>query len=917
MLQVWAVKEELFKNCDNSGFCRRNRHYAQQIAEKGIQGPYFVDPDSILIGESVIEGIIYKKLPLNSLVNLPFELSLLKGESVRFKVDEDRAKIDKGNLTTRRYNEASKFAFDEDEYAKRLEFLSEKIEKKINSVLFTFGPQDQNKAVLEFNPVKLTLYHQNEAQIVLNEKNFLNIEHYRTKEDNTANLRADLELNFDMFEDSFRDSNHDTLPFGPESVAVDIDFIGFQHVYGIPEHADSLALKSTVGTLWPYRLFNVDIFQYETDSRMPMYGSIPLMVAVKPKVSVGVFWINAADTFIDIDKKDSVETHWISENGLLDVVLFVGKTPSEINEKYGQLTGNIELPQEFALGYHQCRWNYHDEADVLDVSAKMDVHRIPCDTIWLDIEYTDKKKYFTWNQNNFGHHLEMLDVLDHTGRNLVVIIDPHLKTEYEVSDYVVKHGLAINNSKNDTYKGHCWPGESVWIDSLNIKAQEYWDKLFELANSNKFIADKTNVHLWNDMNEPSFFNGPETSSEKDNLHYGDWEHRSVHNLWGKSFHELTYKSLTKRLHSTPRQRPFILTRSYYAGSQRTAAMWTGDNMAEWDYLKISIPMVLTSNVVGMPFAGADVGGFFGDPSNELLTRWYQTGIWYPFFRAHAHIDTRRREPWIAGEPFTSIIRDAVILRYSLLPTLYTLFYESSITGAPIWKPMVYENPENVDTYTIDDQFYLGNSGLLIKPVTKENASLTQIYIPDDSIYYDYTNGKTLGGAPIHYKEPGYFKKEVGLADIPILLKGGHVIFTRNRYRRSSKLMRNDPYQVVVALDKDGNAQGSLYIDDGESFEYKNGKSLTVSLAAKDNTIVGTSFVADADYSHRCESLYIEKITLLGQDKKVHKVEVNQNGMSKQVNFVQEGNKVDILNARISLVGEWNVAVSNMADHDEL
>lgn len=925
LLQVLAVKEYLFKDCDSSGFCHRNRHYAQQITTRSAPSPYLVDPDSVLILENLVSGTIYKKLPLNTLVSLPFTLSILKGDSVRFTVDEDRSHVEKGKLTTRRYNEASKAAFDEDEALKILQLDALKIVTDSGKIEILFGEENVNRVILEFSPVKLTLFHKNEPQFILNERNYLNIEHYREMEENALHMNADLEVDFDMFSDSFGDLKHDSLPFGPESIAVDIKFQNFPNVFGIPEHADSLALKSTVGTNWPYRLFNVDIFEYETDSRMPMYGAIPLMVGVKPDVSVGVFWVNAADTFVDVDNQSknsksgalgSVGTHWMSENGRLDVVLLVGSSPADINQKYGQLTGYVALPQEFALGYHQCRWNYNDEDDVLEVSANMDKHRIPYDTIWLDIEYTDKKKYFTWNEDTFGHHLAMLDSLDATGRNLVVIIDPHLKTEYDVSDYVVKHGIGMKNPKNETYKGHCWPGESVWIDSLNPASQKYWDSLFEFSASNKFIGDKTNVHLWNDMNEPSVFNGPETSAERDNLHYGDWEHRSVHNLWGKSFHELTYKSLTKRLENTNRQRPFILTRSYYSGSQRTAAMWTGDNMAKWEYLKVSIPMVLTSNVAGMPFAGADVGGFFGDPSKELLTRWYQTGIWYPFFRAHAHIDSRRREPWIAGEPFTSIMRDAVRLRYKLIPTLYTLFYESSITGAPVWRPIFYEHPENLDAQTIDDQFFLGNSGLLVKPVTDENASKVNIYIPDSSVYYDYTNGEVAESKPVELSQPGHYTKEVSLSDIPILIKGGHILFTRSRYRRSTKLMRNDPYQVVIALDKNGSAQGSLYVDDGESFDYKDGKSLSVVLEARDNVISGTSFTVDEAYVRQNESLVIEKFTVLGSPENIEAIELTKDGQTTLLKFVQDKYKLEILNAKIPLVGDWSIEVKT-SGHDEL
>lgn len=908
---VIAVKEYLFKNCENSGFCRRNQHYAKQI-HTSSDSPYYVDPESVSLDANVVSGVIIKTLALGASIDLPFELSLLKGNNIRLKIDEDRSNVRVPKVNTKRYG-AAQAAFDEDESAKLQQLTTENVRVSSQGVIVTYGENSEYAASLGFGPIALTVFHDDEPEIIVNERSLLNVEHYRKEKDNSKHINTALETDFDMFHDSFEDSKQDSMPLGPESIAIDVTFKDFTHVYGIPEHADSLSLRNTKGSS-PYRLFNVDIFEYETESRMPMYGAIPLMVGIKPNTAVGVFWVNSADTFVDIDKSDSTRTHWMLENGVLDLVILVGETPYQINKNYAELTGFVDLPQLFALGYHQCRWNYNDESDVLEVSAKMDEYQIPYDTIWLDIEYTDKKKYFTWHPDNFPHPLEMLETLDHTGRNLVVIIDPHMKTEYEVSDHLTKEGLIIKSPTNDTYKGHCWPGESVWIDSLNPSSQRYWDNLFEYSSKNPFLGKSTNVHLWNDMNEPSFFNGPETSSPRDNLHYGDWEHRSVHNLWGKSFHELTYESLVKRLEDTPRQRPFILTRSYFAGSQRTAAMWTGDNMAKWEYLKISIPMVLTSNVVGMPFAGADVGGFFGDPSKALLARWYQAGIWYPFFRAHAHIDSRRREPWVPGEPYTSVIRDAVRLRYALLPTLYTAFHESSTKGTPVWTPMVYQNPENPLTYEIDDQFFLGDTGLMVKPVTEEDASEVTIYIPDTEVYYDYTNGQ-VQGASTKLSKPGYVTKKVALSDIPLFLKGGSIIARKDRYRRSSKLMKNDPYLLVIALDKLGQASGVLYVDDGESFDYKKGKSILVDFKASTKGVVATVVTEDADYSETLAGIKIEKISVLGLGS-VSSVTVSQSGESWSSAFEQDG-VLTIKNPGMSISSAWEVEYGLEAQHDEL
>ncbi|MBE7182765.1 MAG: glycoside hydrolase family 31 protein, partial [Terriglobus roseus] len=493
--------------------------------------------------------------------------------------------------------------------------------------------------------------------------------------------------------------NTDTKPRGPESIGLDITFPGYEHVYGIPEHAGPLSLKETRGGdgqyTEPYRLYNADVFEYELDSPMTLYGAIPFMQAHRAGSSVGVLWLNAAETWVDIVKRRhtanqlslgtiggvDVRTHWFSEAGLLDAFVFLGPSPADVSQAYGALTGYTQLPQSFAVAFHLCRWNYVSDTDVIDVDRRMDKHSIPYDVIWLDIEYTDAKKYFTWDPLTFVDPQRMHRTLGERDRKLVAIIDPHIKNtpDYPVVDELKSKGLAVLNKDRNIYEGWCWPGSSHWIDAFNPKAIEWWKSLFSYQ---RFAGTFKNTFIWNDMNEPSVFNGPETTMPKDNIHHGGWEHRDVHNVNGLTFVNATYHALLHRDDSDKKsgpRRPFVLTRSFFVGSQRMGAMWTGDNLAEWSHLKASIPMILNQGVSGFPFSGADVGGFFGNPSKELLTRWYQAGAFYPFFRAHAHIDTRRREPYVPGEPWTSIMTRALRLRYSLLPAWYTAFHEASVS----------------------------------------------------------------------------------------------------------------------------------------------------------------------------------------------------------------------------------------------
>ena len=640
-------------------------------------------------------------------------------------------------------------------------------------------------------------------------------------------------------------------------------------------------------------MYNSDVFEYEMDSPMTLYGSIPFMQAHRKDSTVGVFWLNAAETWVDVVKekvssnplslgigaKKDTKTHWISESGLLDVFVFLGPTPKDVTTAYAGLTGASQLPQQFAIAYHQCRWNYVTDEDVKDVDRKMDKFKIPYDVIWLDIEYTDGKKYFTWDSHNFHDPIAMHKQLDNHERKVVAIIDPHIKNEggYHIVDEMKSKDLAVKNKDGNIYEGWCWPGSSHWVDCFNPAAIDWWKGLFKY---NAFKGTASNTFIWNDMNEPSVFNGPETTMPKDNLHHGNWEHRDVHNINGMTLVNATYEALLERKKGEIR-RPFVLTRSYYAGSQRLGAMWTGDNLADWSHLAASIPMILNNGIAGFPFAGADVGGFFGNPSKDLLTRWYQAGAFYPFFRGHAHIDTRRREPYLAGEPYTSIITQALRLRYQLLPAWYTAFHEASVNGTPVVRPHYYVFPSDDKGFAIDDQFYVGSTGLLAKPVVKEGAESVDIYIPDDEKYYDYFDYTVYSG-------PGTKTIAAPLEKIPLLMQGGHIIPRRDRPRRSSGLMRWDPFTLVVILGKDKDAEGTLYLDDGESFDYQAGAyihrrfALDVVSQIMSSENIGTKGPKTSAYLASMKKVRVEKILVIDAP-------ISWAGL-KEVGVLEEGGK---------------------------
>ncbi|TKA69853.1 hypothetical protein B0A49_07634 [Cryomyces minteri] len=913
-----AVKHENFKTCAQSGFCTRNRAYADQVSSLGASftSPYALDPKSVTFSKGQLTGTIVKTLPNGAeKIKLPLTITFLESGTARVTVDEEKRQ--KGDITLRhdskarkeRYNEAEKWAIVGGLAVSKGAAVSK--EAKQGTTRVVYGPAGIFQAVIKHAPFGVEFVRDGEVQVDFNGKGLMNMEHWRPKIEKEpkevkegeepvveeAGMRSS-EDESTWWDESFG-GNTDSKPRGPESVAMDVTFPGYEHVFGIPEHTGPMSLKQTRGGESnyndPYRLYNSDVFEYDMDSPMTLYGSIPFMQAHKKDSTVGVFWLNAAETWVDITKSKvssnllslgieghtDTHTHWFSEGGLLDVFVFLGPTPKDVTSAYGELTGYTQLPQQFAIGYHQCRWNYVTDEDVRDVDRKFDKFKIPYDVIWLDIEYTDGKKYFTWDPHTFPDPLGMEKQLDAHDRKLVAIIDPHIKNEggYPIVDELKSKDLAVHNKNGDIYEGWCWPGSSYWIDCFNPAALTWWKSLFRY---DKFIGTARNVFIWNDMNEPSVFNGPETTMPKDNLHHGNWEHRDLHNLNGLTLVNATYNALLARDKSEEKAggvRPFVLTRSFFSGSQRMGAMWTGDNQANWEHLAASIPMILSLGVSGFPFAGADVGGFFGNPSKELLTRWYQAGAFYPFFRGHAHIDTRRREPYLAGSPYTEIITQALRLRYSLLPAWYTAFHEASVNGSPIVRPNYFVHPTDERGFAIDDQLYLGSTGLLAKPVTAEGAESVDVYLGDHESYYDYFDFTVYTGKGKH-------NVPAKLDTIPLLMRGGHIIPRRERPRRSAGLMKWDPFTLVVVLGKDGNADGTLYLDDGASFDHEAGAYVHRRFVFDNDAVVlrsedlATEGKKTKEYLRAMARVRVEKVVVVGAPatwKAVTQVEVNEEG----------------------------------------
>ncbi|XP_058149987.1 neutral alpha-glucosidase C isoform X2 [Dasypus novemcinctus] len=897
-----AVDKNVFKDCSKIAFYRRQK---QQLSKKST---YEALLDSVTTGK---DGTSFQIINEATKIPLLAEVYGIEGNIFRLKINEEaplKPRYEVPDVLTSKPNTVRLMTCSEDS----------------DSLVLAYGKGDL-KFHITANPFKADLVSEGEVVMSINSLGQLYFEHLQippkqraakgNENDAPFDTSQESEEDLGLWEEKFR-KFVDVKANGPASVGLDFSLHGFEHLYGIPQHAESLRLKNT-GDGDAYRLYNLDVYGYKIHDKMGIYGSVPYLLAHKLGRTVGIFWLNASETLVEINTEPAVEctltqmdsfvakqegksrtdVRWMSESGIIDVFLLTGPTPFDIFKQYSHLTGTQAMPPLFSLGYHQCRWNYEDEQDVKAVDAGFDEHDIPYDVMWLDIEHTKGKRYFTWDKKRFPNPKRMQELLRSKKRKLVVISDPHIKIDpnYALYAKAKEQGFFVKNHEGGDFKGVCWPGLSSYLDFTNRKVREWYSGLFafpvyqwlgESASpsvvsscwvsspcvwhqswagytpfalgcspyrahslrvglpymkdtpawhstpyTHKHCAWPSSPHrsggpgfepwtshmgstdilfIWNDMNEPSVFRGPEQTMQKNAIHHGNWEHRELHNIYGFYQQMATAEGLIQR--SKGKERPFVLTRSFFAGSQKYGAVWTGDNRSKWSYLKISLPMLLTLSITGISFCGADVGGFIGNPEAELLVRWYQAGAYQPFFRGHATINTKRREPWLFGEKYTRLIREAIKARYTLLPYWYSLFYHAHIASEPVLRPLWVEFPNELETFDVEDEYMLG-SALLVHPVTEPKATIVDVFLPgSNEVWYD---SKTF----THWEGACTVKIPVALDTIPVFQRGGSVIPVKTTIGKSTGWMTDSPYGLRVALSNEGSAEGELYLDDGHSFQY--------------------------------------------------------------------------------------------------
>lgn len=574
------------------------------------------------------------------------------------------------------------------------------------------------------------------------------------------------------------------------------------YFYGLGERPGSLNKRGCHYINW-----NTDNPAPHGETFLQLYKSIPFMIGIKEEKAFGIFFDNHFETHFDMGRDNSEYYYFSAVDGNLDYYFIYGPEVSKVVDGYTSLTGRTPLPQLWTLGYQQCRWSYTPKERVMEVAKTLREKNIPCDTIYLDIDYMDGYRVFTWDKNKFDNHKQMLKELKNMGFKVVTIIDPGVKVDrgYKIYEEGLANDYYAKDSEGIIYRNKVWPGTSVFPDFLNSKVREWW------ANNQKILTDDGVSGIWNDMNEPASFNGPLPDDVMFNNDGTIVTHKEVHNVYGHMMCKATYEGLVK----STNKRPFVVTRACYAGSQKYSTIWTGDNQSTWEHLRMSLPMLMNLGLSGMGFCGTDVGGFGHDCTAELLSRWVQVGAFTPLFRNHAAMGTRDQEPWAFDEQTEEINRKYIKLRYKFLPYFYDVMRNCEKTGAPMIRPLLFNYQHDVKTYQINDQFMVGDN-IMVAPVVEQGSTRRMVYLPEGNVWFDYWTGEELNGGQ-------YIIKNAPLDVCPIYIKDGAIIptYPEQSYVGEKEI---DKLTFLVYLSEEKKDTNYIhYNDDGESFDYKKGK----------------------------------------------------------------------------------------------
>jgi alpha-glucosidase len=598
--------------------------------------------------------------------------------------------------------------------------------------------------------------------------------------------------------------------------------------FGFGEKAGSLGRKWKSMSMW-----NSDIPAYRADTD-PLYQSIPFFYGIRNGTSYGIFFDNTYFSYFNMGKENPDQYSFGALDGELNYYFIYGPTPAEVLRKYARLTGTMPLPPKWAIAYQQCRYSYYPESRVREIASTFRSKKIPCDVIYLDIDYMDGYRCFTWDKTRFPDPKKLVGDLSEEGFKMVTIIDPGIKQEegYWVYDEGIKGNHFVKYPDGRYFSGRVWPGMCLFPDFTRKETREWWGTLY------KGLIGTGIRGFWNDMNEPAVFDVPTKTMDLNVVHDDRGlvsDHRKNHNVYGMQMARGTREGMLKL---RPNERPFVLTRASYAGGHRYAAAWTGDNISSWEHLELAVPMCLNLSISGQPFVGTDIGGFVGSPGGELYTRWLQLGVFTPLMRTHTEKGTPDQEPWSFGAAYEKINKKSIELRYRLLPYIYSQFYQASRTGIPLMRPLFFDFPGDKNTYWNNRDFLFGDA-FLVAPVLWPGSTKRDVRLPSGDWYDYWTGEKFLGLTTVRVDAP--------IDRIPLFVKAGSIIPTQQVVQYSDEAPV-DPLTLQVF--PSAGSLSTMYEDDGISFDYQGGQYCLRAMASRSDSAFHELVLSTPEGSYR-------------------------------------------------------------------
>lgn len=589
--------------------------------------------------------------------------------------------------------------------------------------------------------------------------------------------------------------------------------------YGFGERTRGLNKLGKRMECWNVDVVDVHAHHHGRDDYDPMYVAIPLAI-LKTGTGhcVGLYFDNPERTVLDVGKRLPGVLMYQALGSNTDLYLLAGPTLRDVVRNFSTLTGRGELPPLWALGHHQCRWGYENEEDLLHLQEKFARFDIPVSAFWYDIDYMDGYRVFTWDPADFPDPGRFNRALKADGIHTVAIVDPGVKREggYRVYDAGRRRGVFCQTGHGREFVGNVWPGETVFPDFTQERARDWWAR--ELADWMKASALDG---AWLDMNDPAT-----SETSPDEMHFGpggEIAHEKFHNQYAH-FMAMASRAACDRLDAD--SRPFLLTRSGYTGTQRFSAIWTGDNSSNWPHLRMSIPCTLNLGLSGVAFNGPDVGGFLGNTTEELLTRWYQAGWLFPFFRNHSVRDSKPQEPWQFGSVACERIADVIRTRYRILPYLYQVFFEHWRKGDPVLRPMVYHYGDTESGWeNVDDQFLLGDA-LLHAPMLYSREENPPVTLADGTLaqlrdvrlpagwWFDLNRGRWVEGGR------ALTQYAVGFDESPLFVRDGAIVPFFNGPLHNALTDYRKLELHIFSREKP--ARLTFYADDGKTRAYQRG-----------------------------------------------------------------------------------------------